>query len=71
MTEDKRSVAVQGNLVTLDVKKRIAYVSCNLASLARDLTVLAEKGYVVKEVQPVDMFSQTFHVESVALIERK
>lgn len=51
--------------------KRIVYVSCNPASLARDLAVLAEKGYVVKEVQPVDMFSQTFHVESVALIERK
>lgn len=51
--------------------KRIVYVSCNPASLARDLAVLAEKGYVVKEVQPVDMFSMTFHVESVALIERK
>lgn len=51
--------------------KRIVYVSCNPASLARDLAVLAEKGYVVKEVQPVDMFSQTFHVESVALIERR
>ncbi|WP_371362268.1 23S rRNA (uracil-C(5))-methyltransferase RlmCD [Sporomusa rhizae] len=48
--------------------KRIVYVSCNPASLARDLAVLAEKGYVVKEVQPVDMFSQTFHVECVALI---
>lgn len=48
---------------------RIVYVSCNPASLARDLAVLAELGYMTKEIQPVDMFSQTFHVESVALIE--
>jgi 23S rRNA (uracil1939-C5)-methyltransferase len=51
--------------------RRIVYVSCNPASLARDLAVLAEFGYVTKEIQPVDMFSQTFHVESVALIERE
>lgn len=51
--------------------KRIVYVSCNPASLARDLAVLAEYDYDTREIQPVDMFPQTFHVESVALIERK
>lgn len=51
--------------------KRIVYVSCNPASLARDLAVLAEYGYQTKEIQPVDMFPQTYHVECVALIERK
>lgn len=50
---------------------RIVYVSCNPSSLARDLAVLAELGYVTKEIQPVDMFPHTYHVESVALIERK
>jgi 23S rRNA (uracil1939-C5)-methyltransferase len=50
--------------------KRIVYVSCNPASLARDLSVLAEYGYVTKEIQPVDLFPHTFHVECVALIER-
>ena len=50
---------------------RIVYVSCNPASLARDLAVLAGLGYETKEIQPVDMFSQTFHVESVCSIERK
>lgn len=51
--------------------KRIVYVSCNPASLARDLAVLQGLGYITKEIQPVDMFSQTFHVECVALIERE
>lgn len=51
--------------------QRIVYVSCNPASLARDIAVLAEYGYKTREIQPVDMFPQTFHVECVALIERK
>lgn len=50
--------------------QRIVYVSCNPASLARDIAILAELGYVVKEVQPVDMFGATSHIECVALIER-
>lgn len=51
--------------------ERIVYVSCNPASLARDLAILADMGYRTREIQPVDMFPQTFHVECVALIERK
>jgi 23S rRNA (uracil1939-C5)-methyltransferase len=49
---------------------RIVYVSCNPASLARDLALLAEKGYEAKEIQPVDMFPQTFHVECVTLMSK-
>jgi 23S rRNA (uracil1939-C5)-methyltransferase len=49
---------------------RIVYVSCNPGTLARDLQVLTELGYRTIEVQPVDMFPQTFHVECVARIVR-
>lgn len=47
---------------------RIVYVSCDSATLARDLQILNEKGYVAQQVTPVDMFPRTPHVECVALI---
>jgi 23S rRNA (uracil1939-C5)-methyltransferase len=48
--------------------QRIVYVSCNPATQARDLALMTEV-YEVKEIQPVDMFPHTHHVENVALLE--
>ena len=50
--------------------KRVVYVSCNPATLARDLQILEDGGYKTKEVQPVDMFPHTGHVETVVLMSR-
>ena len=51
--------------------KRIVYVSCNPATMARDIEILTHYGYELKEVQPVDMFPMTAHVETVVLMSRK
>lgn len=48
--------------------KRIVYVSCDVATLARDLHYLTQEGYKVDRVQPVDMFPMTTHVETVVLM---
>lgn len=57
-------------ITNIDAKK-IVYVSCDPSTLGRDLQVLEENGYKTLEVQPVDMFPNTAHVETVALIRRK
>ena len=50
--------------------EKIVYVSCNPATLARDLAVLKKGCYEVREVQPVDQFPMTVHVETVVLMSR-
>jgi 23S rRNA (uracil1939-C5)-methyltransferase len=55
-------------LITLNPAK-IVYVSCNPTTLARDLRALAGFGYHIRRVQPLDMFPQTSHIETVVLLE--
>ncbi|MCR8746122.1 23S rRNA (uracil(1939)-C(5))-methyltransferase RlmD [Romboutsia lituseburensis] len=50
---------------------KVVYVSCNPSTLARDLAYLDERGYKCVEIQPVDMFPHTMHVESVAKLIKK
>ncbi|MGA2090364.1 MAG: 23S rRNA (uracil(1939)-C(5))-methyltransferase RlmD [Endomicrobiales bacterium] len=51
--------------------EKIVYVSCNPATLARDLTLITARGYGVNRVVPVDMFPQTYHVEIVVSLRKK
>ena len=50
--------------------RRIVYVSCDPATLARDVALLKEKGYAVKSAQAADLFPRTAHIESIACLTR-
>lgn len=51
-------------------KKAIIYVSCNPSTLARDIKYLHENGFKTKYLQPVDMFCHSYHIESIAWLEK-
>ena len=51
-------------------KKAIIYVSCNPSTLARDLCYLHKHGFKTKYIQPVDMFCHSYHIESIAFLEK-
>jgi len=57
--------------VTAAKPESIAYISCNPATLARDLNLLVKGGYGIKQVRPVDMFPHTTHVETVCLLQNE
>ena len=52
------------------VPERIVYVSCDCATLARDIAILSKKGYTLSEYTPVDLFPRTAHVETVCLLTK-
>ena len=59
------------NTITEDFKpKDVVYVSCDSATLARDIKLFSENGYTLKEYTPCDLFPRTSHVETVALLVR-
>lgn len=57
--------------ITTMKPKKIIYVSCDPGTLARDLSILDKLGYETLEIQPVDMFPQTAHVENIVKTERR
>lgn len=60
---------IETDLASL-LPEKILYVSCDPATLARDIAGLARRGYGLEFVQPIDLFPHTFHVETLALITR-
>ena len=51
-------------------KKTLVYISCDPATLCRDLKELTGKGFTIQTIQPIDMFPQTHHIETVVLLKK-
>jgi 23S rRNA (uracil1939-C5)-methyltransferase len=56
-------------LLVKNKPERIIYVSCNPSTLARDLRILLKNGYSLQGVRLIDMFPQTYHIESVSYLK--
>ena len=70
-SDNKRSlIKIQKTIDEINPKK-IVYVSCNPATLARDLKILDGYGYKADIIYPVDMFPKTSHIECVVKLYRK
>ena len=50
--------------------KKIVYVSCNPSTQARDVNILIDNGYSIKNIQPIDMFPHTPHIENIVLLSK-
>lgn len=61
---------IEQDLAVLNAET-ILYISCDPATLARDLAALAQRGYKLQTVQPIDLFPQTFHMEALAVVKRQ
>ena len=59
------------NIILKLMPKRVVYVSCDPATLARDLRKLCEKEYELRKVTPVDNFCNSVHVETVCLLSNR
>lgn len=59
------------NTICEILPRKIVYVSCNPATLVRDVKILEDKGYKLKKIQPVDMFCHSTHVETCVLLYRE
>lgn len=58
-------------IITTSEVNRIIYVSCNPATQIRDIKLLEEIGYLVKQISPFDMFPHTYHIENVVILEKQ
>ncbi len=66
----RRGIPQMAEIIARLTKKKLIYISCDPATLMRDLFSLHQAGFSVTAFQPVDMFPQTHHIESIVLLEK-
>ena len=70
ISKSEAKIKISGNVDVINGPNKIVYVSCNPSTQARDVNLFGNNGYKACDIQPIDMFPHTPHIESIVTLKK-